>query len=573
MVKEENYILEMLHISKNFSGVLANDDISLQLKKGEIHILLGENGAGKSTLMSILFGLYDATSGEIKINGETVHIKNPNDARKYHIGMVHQHFKLVECISVLKNIIIGVEPFKEYKYVKKNKPTLDNSNYKNTFFRFLNTSLYGLKVVGHYVGQGLSKFSSLIRLDKGFTYLNKKCFHFIDYKKARNDVLEISKKYHLDVDLDANISDITVGMQQRVEILKMLYRDNDILIFDEPTAVLTPQEIDELMKIMKDLTHEGKSIIFITHKMKEIFAVGDRCTILRKGKGVGTVNIKDINQSQLSDLMVGKHVSLEINKKPYSPGEVVLEVKDLVVPSKVKKINKVNGVSFKVHKGEILCIAGIDGNGQSDLIFGLTGLVPIKSGQILLNGVDITKYSIRKRNDVGIAHIPEDRHKHGLILDYRLDENLVLGRHYQKEFAKLGFIRFSNRKEYANKIIEKYDVRSLFGASSRARGMSGGNQQKAIIGREVEKNTDLLICVQITRGLDVGAVSKIHEQLIALRDKGKAILLVSFDMDEVLNVSDRIIVMHDGVFSAELDPSKTNAKEIGIYMTGGKESK
>ncbi|MCQ2792993.1 MAG: ABC transporter ATP-binding protein [Bacilli bacterium] len=567
MLEKENYILEMLHITKSFSGVLANDDVSLKLRKGEIHVLLGENGAGKSTLMSILFGLYDPTYGEIKINGETVRIKNPNDARKYHIGMVHQHFKLVECISVLKNIIIGVEPFKEYKYVAKEKPSLkDGSSFWKKIIHFFKVSWF-------YISQGISKFLDICLINKLLTYLNKKIFHFIDYKKAREDVLAISKKYHLDIELDALISDITVGMQQRVEILKMLYRENDILIFDEPTAVLTPQEIDELMKIMKNLTSEGKSIIFITHKMKEIFAVGDRCSILRKGKYVGTVNIADVNENELSDLMVGHHISLELNKKPANPTDVVLDVKNLVIYDKQRKIDKVKDVSFNVRKGEIVCIAGIDGNGQSDLIFGLTGLESIKSGQILLNGTDISSYSIKRRNNAGMAHIPEDRHKHGLILDYRLDENIALGKQNSKEFSRFGFINFKARKQYANMIIEKYDVRSLFGVYSNVRGMSGGNQQKAIIGREIEKNGDLLIAVQPTRGLDVGAVTRIHEQLIEQRDLGKAILLVSFEMDEVLNLSDRILVMHDGKIQGELESSKTNAREIGLYMIGAKGEK
>jgi len=569
-MNDEKYILEMLNITKNFSGVLANDDVSLKLKKGEIHVLLGENGAGKSTLMSILIGLYNATSGEIRINGEVVKIKKPNDARKYHIGMVHQHFKLVECFTVLKNIILGAEPYKQYKYVKRDHPNYVDKSNKNGFINFINKICFGFKFIWHYISQGLSKFFDVIKLSKALTWLNKKCFHFIDYQKAREDVENICQKYHLDVDLDAKIENITVGMQQRVEILKMLYRENDILIFDEPTSVLSVQEIDELMKIMKNLAKEGKSIIFITHKMKEIFAVGDRCTILRKGKYVDTVDIKNVDQGTLSDLMVGHHVNLDLNKKENDVKDVVLDVKNLVIYDKQKKIDLVKDISFNVRKGEIVCIAGIDGNGQLDLVNGLTGIAPVKAGEILLNGQDISKLSIRKRNDLGIAYIPEDRLKDGLILDYRLDENVVLGRHHQKKFSKCGFIRFKERKNYANELIEKYDIRSLFGSSSKVRGMSGGNQQKIIIGREIEKDYDLLIAVQPTHGLDVGAVSKIHEQLIEQRDKGKAILLVSFEMDEVLNVSDRILVMYDGNIAGEL-PSKTaTAKEIGFYMTGGK---
>jgi len=505
----EQFAVEMLHITKRFPGIIANDDITLQLKKGEIHALLGENGAGKSTLMSVLFGLYAPEEGEIRINGKAVTVKNPNDANALGIGMVHQHFKLVECFSVLDNIIMGVEPVNR------------------------------------------------------FTFLQK--------KQAREKVLEMSKKWGLHVDPDALISDITVGMQQRTEILKMLYRENDILIFDEPTAVLTPQEIEELMQVMKNLAAEGKSILFISHKLNEIMAVADRCTVLRKGKYVGTVNIADTSKAELSRMMVGRDVKFAVDKAPAQPGEEILRVEGMSVASKKSGNDAVKNVSFSVRRGEIVCIAGIDGNGQSELVFGVTGLEPLKKGTITLCGKNITKALIRQRSVSGMSHIPEDRHKHGLVLDYSLQDNMVLQRYYEPIFTNpMGFLKRKSIRSYAERLIDQYDVRSGQGPVTIARSMSGGNQQKAIIAREIDKNPELLVAVQPTRGLDVGAIEYIHQQIVAQRDMGKAVLLVSLELDEVMNVSDRILVMYEGEIVGEFDPKDVTVEELGLYMAGAK---
>ena len=506
---QSEYIIEMLNIREEFPGIVANDNITLQLRRGEIHALLGENGAGKSTLMSVLFGLYQPEAGEIRKNGEVVKINDPNDATALNIGMVHQHFKLVDVFTVLDNIILGAEDTK---------------------------------------------------------------MGFLQKKTARKKAQELSEKYKLHVDLDAKIEDITVGMQQRTEILKMLYRDNEILIFDEPTAVLTPQEIDELMESMRGFAAEGKSILFITHKLNEIMAVADRCTVLRKGKYVGTVNIKDTNKQELSNMMVGRPVQLQVQKEEANPAEVILDVKGLTVPSKTGKKNAVNDVSFQVRAGEIVCIAGIDGNGQTELVHGLTGLEKVSEGTIMLCGKDITKASIKKRNDTGLSHIPEDRHKHGLVLDATLENNLVLQTFRQDRFQHKGFIKKAAVREYAEKIIGQYDVRSGQGAVTISRSMSGGNQQKAIIGRELDRQNPLLIAVQPTRGLDVGAIEFVHAQLVAQRDSGKAVLLVSLELDEVMNVSDRILVMYEGEIVGELDPKTTTVQELGLYMAGAKRS-
>ena len=506
---QSEFIIEMLNIRKEFPGIVANDNITLQLRRGEIHALLGENGAGKSTLMSVLFGLYQPEAGQIKKNGEVVKINNPNDATALNIGMVHQHFKLVDVFTVLDNIILGAE--------------------------------------------------------------DTKC-GFLQKNNARKKVQELSEKYKLHVDLDAKIEDITVGMQQRTEILKMLYRDNEILIFDEPTAVLTPQEIDELMEIMRGFAKEGKSILFITHKLNEIMSVADRCTVLRKGKYVGTVDIKDTNKQELSNMMVGRPVQLQVQKVDPNPTDVILDVKGLTVASKTSKKNAVNNVSFQVRAGEIVCIAGIDGNGQSELVYGLTGLEKASAGTVTICGQDISKASIRKRSQAGISHIPEDRHKHGLVLDDTLENNIVLQSYREPRFQKMGFIKRDAVREYAEKIIEEYDVRSGQGPITKTRSMSGGNQQKAIIGREIDRENPLLIAVQPTRGLDVGAIEGVHSQLVALRDLGKAVLLVSLELDEVMNVSDRILVMYEGEIVGELDPKKTTAQELGLYMAGAKRS-
>ena len=502
------YAIEMLNITKRFPGIIANDNITLQLKKGEIHALLGENGAGKSTLMSVLFGLYQPEEGEIRKDGKKVNIKNPNDANALGIGMVHQHFKLVECFSVLDNIILGVE-----------------------------TTKHGL----------------------------------LKKDDARKKVMELSEKYNLFVDPDAIVENITVGMQQRTEILKMLYRDNDILIFDEPTAVLTVQEIAELMQIMKGLAAEGKSILFITHKLNEIMEVADRCTILRKGKYIDTVNVKDTTPEELSSKMVGRDVSFTVNKAPAKPGKVVLDVNNITVPGENHKKDAVRNVSFQVRAGEIVCIAGIDGNGQSELIYGLSGLSDIKNGTISLNGEDITKKSIRQRSVLGESHVPEDRHKHGLVLDYSLENNLVLQTYFKPQFTnKFGFLKKKEIHNYAERLIKEYDVRSGQGAATQVRAMSGGNQQKTIIAREIDKDPSLLLAVQPTRGVDVGAIEMIHKQIVAERDKGKAVLLVSLELDEVMDVPDRILVMYEGEIVGEFKPDEVTVEELGLYMTGAK---
>lgn len=533
---ENNYAIEMLHITKEFPGIKANDDVTIQLKKGEIHALLGENGAGKSTLMSILFGLYQPDSGIIKKDGKEVKITDPNVATSLHIGMVHQHFKLVEVYSVLDNIILGDEPIKEYNFSAKNK--------------VLNGFLKGFS--------------------KTMTFLNKNIFKVIDRKKAYDQVVKLSNQYGLFIEPNAKVQDITVGMQQRVEILKMLYRENDVLIFDEPTAVLTPQEISELMEIMKKLASEGKSILFITHKLNEIKKVADRCTVLRKGRCIGTVDVANVTKEELSEMMVGRKVQLIVDKTEAKPKDVVLKVENLVIIDKLHKTNAVNNVSFDVRKGEIVCIAGIDGNGQTDLVYGITGLEPIKSGKVYLNNVDITNLSIRKRNKVGLAHIPEDRHRHGLVLDYSLEQNLVLQNYFEDRFQKAGFIKFKNIRKYADDLIEKFDIRSGQGSITVARSMSGGNQQKAIVAREIDRNTDLLIAVQPTRGLDVGAIENIHSRLVELRDADKAVLLVSLELDEVMSLSDRILVMHKGVIVGEFNSKEVTAQELGLYMAGAK---
>ena len=505
---ENQYAIEMLHITKRFPGIIANDDITLQLRKGEIHALLGENGAGKSTLMSVLFGLYQAEEGVIKKDGREVKINDPNDANALGIGMVHQHFKLVECFTVLDNIILGVEPTDKFGMLKK--------------------------------------------------------------AEARQRVVELSNRYNLQVDPDAKIQDITVGMQQRTEILKMLYRENEILIFDEPTAVLTPQEIDELMQIMKDLAAEGKSILFISHKLAEIMAVADRCSVLRKGKYIGTVNTKDVTMEELSAMMVGRNVNFHVEKPEKTPGKVILDIKGMSVKSHSHSGDAVKNVSFQVHEGEIVCIAGIDGNGQTEFVYGLSGLEPLSAGTITLEGKDVTKTSIRQRSLLGMSHIPEDRHKHGLVLDYSLEDNIVLQRYFEPEFSNMGFLRRKNIRDYAEKLIDQYDIRSGQGPITTARSMSGGNQQKAIIAREIDKSPALLIAVQPTRGLDVGAIEYIHKQIVEQRNRGKAVLLVSLEMDEVLDVSDRILVMYEGEIVGELNPKTTTPEEMGLYMAGAK---
>jgi general nucleoside transport system ATP-binding protein len=500
-----SYKVEMRNIRKVFGSLVANDNITIGIKPGEIHAILGENGAGKSTLMSILFGLYQPDEGLIFIDGKSVDIKNPNDANQLGIGMVHQHFKLVEAFSVIDNIILGYEDTKMF---------------------------------------------------------------FLTYHKSRQKINELIKTYNLKVDLDAFVKDISVGMQQRIEILKMLYRNSDILIFDEPTAVLTPQEVSQLIKIMRGFTKEGKTIILITHKLHEIKEVADRCTILRRGKLISTFDVKDHTIAEMAKMMVGRSVSFEVDKKDIVRGKVVLEVNDLSVSNDNKTL--VKNVSFQVHEGEIVGIAGVDGNGQTELIQAVTGLRPFQKGQVILEGNDISRISIRKKYELGLAHIPEDRQKHGVILDFDLSENLILQNYYLPLFQRKGFLLFNPIQEHAENLIERFDIRSERGAKTTMRSMSGGNQQKAIVAREIEKKHRLMIAVQPTRGLDVGSIEYIHDQLLQERNQKKAVLMVSLEIDEVLDISDRILVMYEGQFIAELDAKKTSVDELGLYMLGQK---
>lgn len=501
------YIIEMNNIIKKFGSFKAIDNVTLGVKKGEIHALLGENGAGKSTLMSVLFGLYKLDDGVIKINGNEVEINNPNDANKLGIGMVHQHFKLVHNFTVLENIMLGRE----------------------------NTSCGFLKM-----------------------------------QDAKDKLLALIKKYNFNIDINSYIYDLTVSMQQKVEILDMLYVNNEILIFDEPTAVLTPQEIDELMMIMKSLVAEGKSIIFITHKLNEIKAVANRCSIIRKGKYIGTVDVLATDKEQMSEMMVGRKVNLNIDKKEPQIGKTILKIENLYIKSKYTNKNIVEDVSFEVKSGEVVCIAGIDGNGQSELIHAITGIIPINSGKIILKDKDVTNESIRNKCINGLAHIPEDRHKYGLVLDYSLQENLILQSYYTPKFQKFGFLKFDEIRKYSKYLIDKFDIRSGENEDTIARDMSGGNQQKAIIAREIDRNPEIIIAVQPVRGLDVGAIEYVHKQIIEQRDMGKAILLVSLELEEVMNLSDRILIIYEGKIVVEVEPKNVTIQEIGLYMAGTK---
>lgn len=498
------YVVEMLNIRKEFPGIVANDNITLQLKEGEIHALLGENGAGKSTLMGMLFGMYKPDRGSIKVRGKDVKISNPNIANDLGIGMVHQHFKLVDNFTVTENIILGCEP------------------------------------------------------RKGLT---------VDIKKAAKKIEDLSKQYGLNVDPYAKIEDISVGMQQRVEILKMLYRNANVLIFDEPTAVLTPSEIDELISIMKNMTKEGKSIILITHKLREIKEAANRCTVIRRGKYIGTVDVKDTTEADMAKMMVGREVSFKVEKVEAKPKDVVVKIENLSVNNN-KKVLGLKNFSLDIRAGEIVGIAGVEGNGQTELVEALTGMRNIESGNIIFKGKNIVKESIRQRIDDGMAHIPEDRHKRGLILDYTMEDNMVLKAYRNKPFSKNGLINRAKISEYAKKIIETFDVRSGEGGKSIARSLSGGNQQKGVIGREIESDPDFLIAVQPTRGLDVGSIEYIHKRLVEQRDLGKAVLLVSLELDEVLNVSDRIAVVNNGELIGIVNTNETNENEVGLMMAG-----
>ncbi|GAA0136328.1 ABC transporter ATP-binding protein [Paenibacillus sp. YSY-4.3] len=495
--------LELKGITKRFPGVVANDSISFQLKRGEIHALLGENGAGKSTLMSIVFGLYQPDEGDIYVNGQKEVIDSPNKAIDLGIGMVHQHFKLVEPFTVTENIILGMEPKK------------------------------GMK---------------------------------IDIKGASAQVKKLSEQYKLDVDPMATIESISVGMQQRVEIIKTLYRGADILIFDEPTAVLTPQEISELLEIMRRLVAEGKSIVLITHKLKEIMEIADTCTIIRRGKVIESVEVAKTNPQELAEKMVGKAVNFKTEKQAAKPEDVLLEVKDLIVESGKGK-NAVDGLSFSVRAGEIVGIAGVDGNGQTELIEAITGMRSIKSGEVLLQGTSVTNQSPRVISESGLSHIPQDRHKHGLVLDFTVSENIILQTYNHPELNQRGFINEKARDEMAERLVKEFDVRTP-SINTKVRSMSGGNQQKVIIAREIDKKPQVLIAAQPTRGLDVGAIEFVHKQLIAQRDQGKAVLLISFELEEILNVSDRILVLFGGQIVGETTPESTNDQQLGLMMAG-----
>ena len=503
IVTEEEFVIEMRNITKSFGTFKANDQINLQVKKGEIHALLGENGAGKSTLMNVLSGLLEPTSGEILMSGEVINITSPTKANQLGIGMVHQHFMLVDAFTVTENIVLGNEP-----------------------------SQLGM--------------------------LNR--------KEARAEILRVSEQYGLQVDPDAYVRDISVGMQQRVEILKTLYRGAEVLIFDEPTAVLTPQEIDELINIMHGLVKEGKSIILITHKLDEIKAVADRCTVIRRGKGIGTVDVADVSSQQLADMMVGREVSFKTDKKAANPQEIVLSVENLVVKEN-RGIEAVKNLSLEVRAGEILGIAGIDGNGQSELIQALTGLRKVESGHIYLGGDEITNLRPRKITEAGMGHVPEDRHKYGLILEMTLAENIALQTYYQEPMSQMGVLNYGEINDHARDLIKEFDVRTVSEVVP-AKALSGGNQQKAIIAREISRDPELLIVANPTRGLDVGAIEFIHKRIIEQRDNFKAVLLVSFELEEILNVSDRIAVLHDGEIVGIVNANETSEQELGLLMAG-----
>ncbi|MFA7671273.1 MAG: ABC transporter ATP-binding protein [Sphaerochaetaceae bacterium] len=502
------YAIEMVDITKTFPGVVANDKVTLRVKEGEVHALLGENGAGKSTLMSILFGGYNADSGTIKVHGKQVDIKDPNVATELGIGMVHQHFKLVHNYSVTENIVLGMEP--------------------------------------------------------------KKRFGLLDIPKAEKRVAELSETYGLKVDPKSTVDEITVGAQQRVEILKTLYRNANIIIFDEPTSVLTPQEIDELMQIILRLKKEGKTIVLITHKLKEIKAVADRCTVLRRGVGIGTVEVSQVSEQDLAEMMVGRSVEFEIDKKPVKKGEVVLSIQNLNIADQVGSL-KVQNLSVDVHKGEIVGIAGVDGNGQTELLYGISGLSPVVSGKVILDGIDITKASIRKRIELGLGHIPEDRQKHGLISEFNLAENAALKNYYKEPYSnKYGLLNQEKMDKNAVKLIEQFDIRAGQGSKTTAGSLSGGNQQKAIIAREISLSPHVLLIAQPTRGLDVGAIEYIRHRILAERERGQAILLISFELDEIMNLCDRIATISKGSIVGIFNQDEVDEREIGMMMAGSK---
>ena len=509
----EEYIVEMRHITKRFPGIVANDDVTIQIRRGEVYALLGENGAGKSTLMSMLFGMYEPDSGEILINGKSVKMRSSNDATAHSIGMVHQHFKLVDNYTVAENIVLGVEPQKR--------------------------------------ALGL--------------------FPMVDMKKANQEIADLSKKYGLEVNPTDKIEDLQVSVRQRVEILKMLYRKAEILIFDEPTAVLTPQEIDFLLKIIDGLRESGKTIILITHKIEEIRRIADRCAILRRGKLIDVLDVASTPSQEMANLMVGRTVDFKAHKSAPNYRDTVLEVEHLTVQN-ANKFDVVKDVSFSIRGGEIFAVAGVSGNGQTELADAIYGMLKIHSGSVKLCGKDITHMAIRERTQQGISYIPEDRHNTALFLDFTLGENLAIRRYYKEPFSKSGILKFEAFNENADEQIERYDIRSGQGRRTVVRSMSGGNQQKAIVGREIEEHSDLIIFVQPTRGMDIGAIENIHRQILAERDRGAAILLISLELDEIMELADTIGVIYSGQMLKVAEASTLTSTDVGRYMMGVKDA-
>ena len=505
----EEYIVEMRHITKRFPGIVANDDVTLQIKKGEIFALLGENGAGKSTIMSVLFGMYEPEEGEIYVRGRKERITSPNYASSLNIGMVHQHFKLISNYTVTENIVLGVEPRERRA---------------------------------------------------GF-------LPYVNIRAAEKKVAELSRSYGLEVDPKKRIDEINVSMQQRVEILKMLYRDAEILIFDEPTAILTPSEVDYLLEIIKNLRESGKTIILITHKLEEIRRVADRCAVLKRGKLIDIMDVATTSAKEMANKMVGREVSMEVEKAPMKTGDVVLKVEDLYVENE-DKVTVVDHISLEVHGGEIVAIAGVSGNGQVELADAIAGMIPSKSGTITLNGSDITHKSVRERAESGLSYIPEDRQTYGLVMDFQLKDNMVLKNYYMEPYSKRGVLQQAEIDAHTDRLIEEYDIRSANGRTTMARSMSGGNQQKAIVAREIEQNAECLLIVQPTRGLDIGAIENIHKQIVAERDKGKAVLLVSLELDEVMALADTIAVIYNGKILKTASAENLTIKEVGQYMMG-----
>lgn len=504
-----NSIVELKNITKTFPGIIANDNVSIEIKQGEVYALLGENGAGKSTIMSVLFGLYEPDGGEIFVRGKKEIIKSPLDASRLNIGMVHQHFKLVENQTAAENIILGIEPTK-----------------------------------------------------KRFGLPSK-----INLNEAIERVRKISKEYGLEIDPEQKISEMPVSSKQRVEILKMLYTDSEILIFDEPTAVLTPQEIQSLLQIIENLKSMGKTIILITHKLNEIKKVADRCAILCKGKLVSILDVAATPIEKMASQMVGREVSMGLEKKPFTPGENILSVSGLSVHNRDGK-TVVNDVSFSIRRGEILAVAGVAGNGQVEIADAITGLIELSSGEIVYRGKHIENISIRDRTELGITYIPEDRHNTGLLLDVSLAENLSLKSYYKEPICVSGILSYDEFINKAGTLIEDYDIRSGEGAATMVRSMSGGNQQKAIIAREIDLGEDLIIFVQPTRGLDIGAIENIHSKILELRDQGKAILLISLELDEVMSLADTVLVVYEGTVQAIEQADKLTKNQVGEYMMG-----